>query len=244
MTALRIREMLHAALCLLLLAGSAGAHAGGRVFPIPYLTEEMLDQIQLDDGSVDEWYDLIGEPTMTLLDFADETWGSSLDPADLDFRIWLAWHNEPARIYLAFAAADDLYKNVYVPGSDEVDNSMILQDNIFLGIDADHSGGEGIGASSDWLEVFGQTQVYFAIAHASSGPPLESGGLSSRTETSAWTILPPFAEAGGSTAGENPVISVIELYVTPSTVSATGTAPKRALSATCRRAESLASGLS
>ena len=141
MNVLRIREMLHAALCLLLLAGSAGAHAGGRVYPIPYLTDGMLAEIQLDDGSVDEWYDLIGEPTMTLIDFADEARGTGLDPADLDFRIWLAWHDEPARIYLAFAATDDLYKNVYVPGSDEIDNFMILQDNIFLGIDADHSGG-------------------------------------------------------------------------------------------------------
>ena len=79
---------------------------------------------------------------MTLLDFAEEMWGSTLDPADLDFRIWLAWHDEPARLYLAFVAADDLYKNTYTPGSDEDENSMVLQDNIFLGIDADHSGGQ------------------------------------------------------------------------------------------------------
>ena len=209
------KRTLHATLVLLLLAGSAGAHAGGRVYPIPYLTEGMLARIQLDDGLVDEWYDLVGEPTMTLLDFAEEMWGSTLDPADLDFRIWLAWHDEPARIYLAFVAADDLYKNTYVPGSDEVDNSMILQDNIFLGIDADHSGGEGTGASSNWLEVYGQTQVYFAIAYASSGPSLEDSGLSGQGGSSAWTVLPPYAEAGGLTVGENPVINVIELYVTP-----------------------------
>ena len=215
MDALRIRELLLSTLLLLLLAGSALAHAGGRVYPIPYLTDEMLADVQLDDGSVDEWYDLVGEPTMTLLDFADEMWGSVLDPADLDFRIWLAWHDEPARIYLAFAAADDLYKNVYVPGSDEVDNSMILQDNIFLGIDADHSGGEGWDATSDALEVYGQTQVYFAIPYASSGPTLEDSGLTARTGTFAWTVFPPYSEAGGGTGGENPVISVIELYVTP-----------------------------
>ena len=89
MNALRIRELLFSTLCLLLLAGSALAHAGGRVYPIPCLTDGMLADIQLDDGSVDEWYDLVGEPTMTLIDFADETWGSELDPSDLDFRIWL-----------------------------------------------------------------------------------------------------------------------------------------------------------
>ena len=215
MNALRIRELRHATFVLLLLAGSALAHAGGRVYPIPYLTEEMLEQIQLDDGWVDEWYELVGEPTMTLLDFADEAWGTGLEPSDLDFRAWLAWHDDPARLYLAVTVSDDQYHNIYIPGSDDVDNSIFLQDNIFLGIDADHGGGEGIGASSDWLEVYGQTQVYIAIAYASSGPPLEDSGLSPRTETSAWTVLPPYAEAGGGTAGENPVISVMELYVTP-----------------------------
>ena len=42
-----------AILCLALsLATSAGAHSGGRVYPIPELTDEMLEKIQLDDGSV------------------------------------------------------------------------------------------------------------------------------------------------------------------------------------------------
>ena len=92
---------------------------------------------------------------------------------------------------------------------------MILQDNIFLGVDADHSGGEGIGASSNWLEVYGRTQVYTAIAYASSGPFLEDDGISARTGTNAWTVLPPYAEAGGGAVGENPAFSMIELYVTP-----------------------------
>ena len=60
---------------------------------------------------MDEWFDLIGEPTMTLLDFMDEFRKSTHDPADLDFRIWLAWHDEPARLYAAFVAADDSYWN-------------------------------------------------------------------------------------------------------------------------------------
>ena len=217
MDALRIREMLHAALCLLLLAVSAGAHAGGRVYPIAYLTDGMLAEIQLDDGSVDEWYALLGEPTMTLLDFEDER-GSEPDPSDLDFGIWLAWHDQPARLYVAFAATDDLYKNTYDSGSGELEGSMLFQDNIFLGIDADHSGGEGVDHSaetSEWLEVYGQTQAYFAIAYASSGPTLEHSGLTTQTGTFAWTVFPPYAEAGGAVGGENPIISVIEFYVTP-----------------------------
>ncbi|MCY3762145.1 MAG: hypothetical protein OXH50_12920 [Gemmatimonadetes bacterium] len=42
------------------LAVPAGAHTGDRVFPIPELIDEMLEEILLDDGSIDEWYDLVG----------------------------------------------------------------------------------------------------------------------------------------------------------------------------------------
>ena len=67
---------------------SAGAHVGDRVYPIAYRSDEMLERIDLQDGSVDEWYELVGEPAITLLDFTkDYEDGSPLDPADLDFRI-------------------------------------------------------------------------------------------------------------------------------------------------------------
>ena len=72
----QLLQLPHALSMLLLVAVSAGlsaradAHSGGRVFPVAYLTDEMLEQIQVDDGSVDEWFELIGEPAMTLLDFS------------------------------------------------------------------------------------------------------------------------------------------------------------------------------
>ena len=44
---------------------SAGAHVGDRLYPIAYLSEEMLAQIQLHYGRIDEWYELVGEPAMT-----------------------------------------------------------------------------------------------------------------------------------------------------------------------------------
>ena len=112
MTRFRIRKQWRAALVLLL--GSAlpsEAHVGDRLYPIPYLSDEMLAEIQLDDGQIQEWIDLLGEPTLSLLDFTEEIAYSPLDPADLDFRIWLAWHDEPARLYVAFVASDDVYKN-------------------------------------------------------------------------------------------------------------------------------------
>ena len=221
MNALRIRELLHAGLCLFLLAASAGAHAGGRVYPISYLTDGMLADIQLDDGSVDEWYDLIGEPTMTLLDFADESWGSELDPSDLDFAIWLAWHDDPARLYLAFAAADDLYKNTHDYDSEDFEDSMYFQDSILLAIDGDHSGGLGLSqffegeSEPDALGFYGQTQLYAALAFTGSGPTLDDEVVRFQTGNFAWTALPPYGEGGGDAGGENPAFSVIELYVTP-----------------------------
>ena len=92
---------------------SAEAHVGSLVVPFAEVTDEMLSEIQLD-GSVDEWSDLIGEPAMTLLDFQPEgKEGGSVDPSDIDFQIWLAWHDEPARLYVAFVAADDRYWNTH-----------------------------------------------------------------------------------------------------------------------------------
>ena len=188
----------HRALGLLLsLSIPAGAHVGDRIFPVYELTDEMLEEIRLDDGLVDEWMDLFGEPSMTLLDFKEENAQSVRDPSDLDFRIWLAWHDEPARFYVAFVASDDVYKNTY--DYDERPGGMFWNDSIEVGIDGDHSGGVGL-----W---HGKTQHYDAIARTVNGPTMFSYAL--------WATLPPFGESGGDVFGERPTISAIELYVTP-----------------------------
>ena len=66
----------------------------------------------LKDGSVEEWY---GGGRGAEHDSAGlrrgRLWNAPLDPSDLDFRIWLAWHDNPARFYLAFVSSDDIYKN-------------------------------------------------------------------------------------------------------------------------------------
>ena len=211
----------YTALCLLpWLAISAEAHAGDRVYPVSYLTDGMLAEIQFDDGSVDEWYELVGEPTMTLLDFADSKGEVTPDPSDLDFRIWLAWHDEPARFYLAFVASDDQYKNSHDYSGDQSTgrDRIILNDSIVLGIDGDHSGGVGAVNSTpleEWDELTGRTQYYEAIARTPEGPILDEPGIRHQTGELAWTVLLPYADGGGGVAGEAPVISVIELYVTP-----------------------------
>lgn len=210
---IRLQKQWHAALCLLpWLPPPAGAHVGERLYPVSWLSDEMLAEVQLD-GFIDEWYELFGEPTMTTLDFRDIIKEVPADPESLDFRIWLAWHDDPARFYLAFVASDDVYENAH-------DYSVLSQsimsnyDSMGLAIDGDHSGGPGCWkiceqGGDEWPEAYGQTQYYSAIARTASGSVLRGGGSGS------WSGLPPYAEGNGIVAGEAPYISVIELYVTP-----------------------------
>ena len=192
----------------------AGAHSGGRVFPIAELTDEMLEQIQLDDGMVDEWFELIGEPAMTLLDFQTLTNYMAPDPSNLDFRIWLAWHDDPDRLYVAFAASDDLYRNDHdYDAPDGGRSSIEMHDSITLAFDGDHSGGKGFrGGNSTLEEEIGRTQRYEAIARTVSGPLIDTPG---GARGLSWKVFPPYGDAGGGAFGEAPTISVIELYVTP-----------------------------
>lgn len=85
------------------------AHMGDRVFPIFELTEEEFARIDISDGSVEDWLEVVGEPTLTALDFSTDPTRASYDPADLDFRIWLAWHRATNHIYVAMERFDDLY---------------------------------------------------------------------------------------------------------------------------------------
>ena len=198
----------------LCLAVSAGAHVGDRVYPVSYLSDEMLEQIDLRDGLVDEWQELVGEPAMTLLDFY-----SIADPdrSDFDFRIWLAWHDDPPRFYVAFVSSDDVYKNTH---NYDVGDNMGLNDSISLLIDGDHSGGPGCSAVFDCAgpsaeEVREHTQKYNAIARTPDGPNLDDRVTRQAKGEFSWAVLPPYGDGGGGVFGENPIISVIELYVTP-----------------------------
>ena len=195
------------------LPAQAGAHGGSRVFPISELTDEMLAGIELHDGSVEEWYDLVGEPTMSLVDF--RAFGDVPDPSDLDFRIWLAWHDEPDRLYVAFSASDDAH---IIPQQVLATNAELV-----LALDADHSGG-GLNLESwETRGFWGESQQYGAIARTASGRAalyayFTSGlsrSYSKAAKEDSWIFFPPYGEAGGGVAGENPIIRVIELYVTP-----------------------------
>lgn len=194
---------------LLILPVGAAAHVGDRLYQIPYVGD-IAGEIQLD-GRIDEWYELLGDPILTSLDFRGAISGSPPDPATLDFRIWLGWTSDPGRLYVAFVGTDDNYKNTHKSG-----RLISHNDSVLLGIDADHSGGD-ICFGCEWpdeiAEAFGRTQYYGAIARTETGQLIDSAPLVAGDNT--WHIFPPYADAAGSVESEDPFISTIELYVTP-----------------------------
>ena len=196
----------------------AAAHSDNRVFPFYQLTDEMLEKIDIHDGSVEEWHE-IGEPSMTLLDFQTVDNFIPPDPSNLDARIWLAWHDESNRIYAAFVIIDDTYHI-----TNDVTKPMYWSDSVTLSIDADHSGGSGRSqvvdhTDAELMNIAGRTQRYTAIAEPESGPTLDNQVPESQTNgkgiPTSWKVYPPYGDAGGMAAGENPTLSVIEMYVTP-----------------------------
>ena len=199
------------------LSAQAGAHGGSRVYPISEIKDSMLAKIELD-GLIHEWEDF-GEPTMTLtLDFRTYEYSRSPDVSDLDFRIWLGWHDASDRLYLAFVSADDVYFNNYEYHEDRHTPSMRNSDGIFLFVDGDHSGGEGAENSStdyEWQEIVGRTQGYGAVARSIGAPNLDESSVRYFSGRLAYTIFPPYGDAAGSVIGENPVVSAVEMYVSP-----------------------------
>ena len=148
------------AVLLLGLASSGWAHVGNRVFPIFELTDEDVAVLDVTDGFIDDWLDIIGEPTITALDLSDrsdEFDSPPYDPVDFDYRIWLAWHGATNRIYGAMQRADDHYMPTLFNEDWLTDAGLLFQDApISFLVDGDHSAG---------VTLYNQTaQHYLALA--------------------------------------------------------------------------------
>ena len=124
---------------LLRLVGISTAQQGEGVYPFFELTDEDVALIDLKDGSIGDWLDVVGEPTLTALDFEASRFWNPYDPADMDYRIWLAWHDATNHIYMAVERADDEYVNDF-NRADSADR-MAFQDNVNFLVDGDRSGG-------------------------------------------------------------------------------------------------------
>ena len=208
----------------------AVAHNGDRVFPISYLSEETLALLDQDDGVVEDWVDVLGEPTLTPLDFflfAGMRRTSTFDrhdPSSLDFRIWMGWTPD-GRIHVAGQFVDDVYVNEYDPLEDPYWYPQV-HDSVALRVDGDHTGGkyywiQSHGELDEAVQTNRQAQHYENIAIAPSGPTVVlfktsvgAIGFDEIVQPLDWMVQPPYARGGGGVFGENPTIWVTEFYVT------------------------------
>ena len=205
-------------------AGSSPAHIGDEIYPFYELLDKDLRRIDLTDGSVEDWLEVLGEPSLTATDFV---WGFQSDPGEydpwtVDFRIWLAWNQSTSTLWVAMERFDAVYINRY----DGYDPYMMefWDSSIVLMVDGDHSGGRYAGwfeetRGWDVHEAFEymdqkhqrQAQEWVAIAETPDGEPLFHPGLSE------WVAREPYAASGGGVIGGiggRAAVTVTELMVT------------------------------
>ena len=202
----------------LLLVNSSQAQQSERVYPIFELTDEDVAMIDIKDGYIDDWEEVVGEPTLTAIELRTYPQEGLYDPADMDLRIWLAWHRATSRIYVAMERADDVFVNDFNRGGGN-DTMGHNDSSIGIIVDADHSGGEYAGIAEltpeeDLLYYNYQAQWYQALAETyDSGPRVTMIYTESKAQDD-WFMEPPYAEGGGRIYGEHPTISVTEFYIT------------------------------
>ena len=208
---------------LLGLASAVHAHIGDEIYPFYELLDEDLHRIDLTDGSVDDWYDVLGEPSLTASDFYYPY--SSYDPTNCDNRFWLGWHRRSGTLWVAMERFDDIYHNNYAgeilePGLPTMFRPMMFRWDSYFGfmVDGDHSGGRYLfgrnncqGCTVEEIKLLNnrQAQHYLAIAETTDGQHVGYDGASE------WVRREPYAAAGGGVLGDTPATSVTELKVTP-----------------------------
>lgn len=190
------------------LVDAAAAHVGERLIPVSELTDENLAVIDLQDGRTDDWLAVIGEPSLYNFDFQVQ---GPHPPGDLQFRVWLAWH-QSGRIYGAVETADDVFVNSISgpPIVWSLDDSFVA-----IGLDADHSGGPYWGWELGGFAWHNQTAQSYMIF---GSPPDGVARISlhdPRIRTPRrFAQRPPYAEVGGAVFSEQPTITVTEFFVT------------------------------
>lgn len=206
-------------LCLLLafgLVGNANAHIGEQVYLIFEISDADLQDINLFDGDISDWEDVVGEASLGPSNFfADPTVGdgAQYNPADMDYRIWLSWNESSNRLYLATERTDDVYINEYGGGAPA---SVWQHDSVEFMIDGDHSGGqynynneESFTDEEKVRNQNAQAQKWNAIFDSPDGRYLGYPGQA------AWLNQPPLSDGGGNSVGGGPTLSVLEIYITP-----------------------------
>ena len=205
--------------CLMLafvLAGSAHAHIGEKVYLIFEIPDADLEDIDLFDADISDWEDVVGDASLTPEDFfadPDVGDGAQYNPADMDYRVWLGWNETNNRLYLAAERTDDVYINEYSGGAPA---TVWQYDSVEFMVDGDHSGGQYNFGNSETMtdeekarNQNSQAQKWNAIFDAPDGRIL---GYPGRAE---WLNSVPLSDGGGGSVGGGPTVSILEIYVTP-----------------------------
>ena len=200
----------------LVLAGTAHAHIGEKVYLIFEISDADLEDIDLFDADISDWEDVVGDASLTPEDFfADPTVGdgAQYNPADMDYRLWLGWNETNNRLYLAAERTDDVYINEYGGGAPA---TVWQYDSVEFMVDGDHSGGQYNFNNSETMtdeekarNQNSQAQKWNAIFDAPDGRIL---GYPGRAE---WLNSTPLSDGGGGSTGGGPTLSILEIYVTP-----------------------------
>ena len=198
------------ALPVLLTAISLEAQFPDRLFPFAELTDEMRAQIDLKDGSVEDWLEVLGEPTLTPLDFLPPPSLPGYEPSSYDFRIWLAWHDATDHLFVAAEFVDDFHVSVY-DRNDPDSRSPIGDSAVWFFVDGDGSGGGLIQPGETEYQMI-QAQWYAAFAKTYSN---DSNVELYMSDNPPWMHKPPYADGGGAIVESQPVLSVLEFFVTP-----------------------------
>lgn len=195
----------------------AGAEAGPEDFvTIQELSDADLARIDLEDGSVADWLEMLGEPTLRAADFMADEGYVRYDPSDLDFRVWLGWHAS-GRIYCAVERVDDVYVNEFP--DPRLQFKCGVDSCVELLLDGDHSGGMFTAyhpgdCERERLESNQQAQHYQALGDPQAGRRPVNLSESCLYQEPRWYLEPPYAAGGGGRYGESPTFYVTEFYVT------------------------------
>ena len=197
------------------------AQWSNRLYPIKELTDEMRARIDLRDGSVEDWSEVLGEPILTPLDFATPPSLPEYDPSSFDFRIWLAWHDAGRHLFVAAEIVDDIHVGMWPEDppdwapADRPSFWIPAEGTVHFWVDGDRSGGPVFETDGDLIildTAMGQAQAYWAIAQNH-----ENGSnvfLDLVSPHFPWVHLVPYADGGGRVLDSQPVFYVVEFYVT------------------------------
>lgn len=200
---------------LLMITVVTNAQAQDRIYPIPELTDEMRQKIDLTDGSIEEWVEILGEPSLTPLDFQFAEWASTYDPSSLDYRIWVAWHDSDNHFFLAVELVDDFVNERFydrsITGGPGVAHSDL---SVAIGVDGDRSGGNLLIDNEAGLTYpMEQAQMYTAFPGTYDND--NNVSLRQVSDHTDWVHKPPYADGGGAMIHSEPSFGVVEVYVTP-----------------------------